>query len=187
MAERISAAALKKLLCQDDESETYHYSQEDVAALEGLCPDDWPTAGQSFINWDLSSEGRKHTIDPPCPWLLQSAEYAGDETASLVTGRTVFSDVETQLHPLFRRATNTIWEELDCFKLARAILHIAHRQPLSPVFLCLHEEGGIFPGGGTHRYEVLKRMRVQELYFLAYTEDQAALDRLLPVQWKVKP
>ena len=57
--------ALSSLFKGDSKEELYRISDDEIDALEGLCPDRWPTAGQTEINWDLSVPGRKHTIDLP--------------------------------------------------------------------------------------------------------------------------
>lgn len=119
--------------------------------------DRWPTAGQTEINWDLSVPGRKHTIDLPGTWVLQPADCEQIDLSSLVLGKASFADFEPLINSFFRLTDSSLWTRLEPRKLGMAILHIAKGWPISPVLLSLHEDGGFHFGGGSHRYQVLKR------------------------------
>lgn len=161
----------------------FRLSHDEIDSVAGLPPDEWPTAGQAEINWDLSVERRGFTIDLPDSRVLQPTSRADVTVESMVLGKVLFSNFAPLLHPLFRRTVSSLWNDLDSFKLGRVILHIAKGWPISPVHLCVHEEGGFFLGGGNHRYEVLKRSGSPYFYFLAEPGDVVKIETLLSVQW----
>lgn len=94
--------ALSSLFKGDSKEELYRISDDEIDALEGLCPDRWPTAGQTEINWDLSVPGRKHTIDLPGTWVLQPADCEQIDLSSLVLGKASFADFEPLINSFFR-------------------------------------------------------------------------------------
>ncbi|MCB5310529.1 hypothetical protein [Yersinia massiliensis] len=177
------AIARRSLSGEEYPEELFHISRDVIDALEGLSPDNWPTTGQAKINWDLTVKGREFTVDLPDPKALQPVDCTDVEIDSLVLGKVLFSDFDPLLHPRFRRANSRLWAELDPFKLGRSILHIAKGWPVSPVWLCMHEYGGFHFGGGTHRYEVLKRTGVPHLYVLAEPGYVPEINTLLKVEW----
>lgn len=177
------ARALSSLFDNECLEQLFRIPVHEIDALEGLSPDKWPTAGQPKINWDLSVQGREFTMDLACSRLLQPADCADVDIGAMALGKVKCSDLDLLLHPRFRRAGSGLWDELDPFKLGRAILHIAKGWPISPVHLCVHEDGGFFFGGGTHRYEVLKRTGTSYLYFLAEPVDVIKIETRLSVQW----
>lgn len=163
--------------------ELFHISRDEIDAMVGLFPDKWPTTGKTEINWDLSVQGRKHTVALPDPRVLQPADCAHVDVGSMVLGKASFADFDPLLHPRFRLPDSMLWTELEPLNLGRAILHIAKGWPVSPVWLCMHEDGGFHFGGGTHRYQVLKRSGSPHFYFLAEPDDVPAMNSLLTVQW----
>jgi hypothetical protein len=165
------ARALSSLFEDEYPEQLFRIPVNEIDALEGLSPEKWPTAGQPKINWDLSVQGREFTMVPPCSLILQPADCADVDIEGMVLGKIKFSDFDPLLHPRFRRTGSGLWDDLDPSKLGRAILHIAKGWPISPVHLCIHEEGGFYFGGGTHRYEVLKRTGTSYMYFLAEPVD----------------
>lgn len=175
--------ALSSLFKGDSKEELYRISDDEIDALEGLCPDRWPTAGQTEINWDLSVPGRKHTIDLPGTWVLQPADCEQIDLSSLVLGKASFADFEPLINSFFRLTDSSLWTRLEPRKLGMAILHIAKGWPISPVLLSLHEDGGFHFGGGSHRYQVLKRSGSPHFYFLAEPDDVPAINKQLTVQW----
>ena len=177
------AEALSLMFKGDPQEELFRISDDEIDALEGLCPDSWPTAGQTEINWDLSVQGRKHTIDLPDLRVLLPADCVQVDIACMVLGKASFADFDPLLHPYFRLTDSSLWGELTNPKLGRAILHIAKGWPISPVLLCVHEYGGFHFGDGTHRYQVLKRSGSPHFYFLAELEDVPAINTLLTVHW----
>ncbi|MHC0466958.1 hypothetical protein [Kosakonia cowanii] len=177
------AEALRSLFEDDYPEKLFRISDAEIDGLEGQSPDKWPTAGQTEINWDLSVQGRKYTIDLLHPGVLQPADCAHVDVGSMVLGKASFADFDPLLHPRFRLPDSRLWAELAPQKLGRAILHIAKGWPVSPVWLCRHEYGGFHFGGGTHRYQVLKRSGTPYFYFLAEADDIPALNTLLTVQW----
>ncbi|MFJ5338792.1 hypothetical protein ACIPSD_06715 [Pectobacterium sp. CHL-2024] len=172
--------AVERWLTGQEDTLPYRYTDAELSALIGLPPETWPTAALAAINWDLTVAGQCHTIDPPEPRVLQPIE---SEPQILVLGKTTFAECEPLLLPAFRREADQLWTELDNRKLARAITHIGLGRPLSPVHLCAYEYGGLFLGGGNHRYEVVKYSGIAEFYFLADQEDVAAIDSQLRVVW----
>lgn len=172
--------AIELWLEGQQDTRPYQYSEAELQPIMGLPPERWPTAGITDINWDLSVQGHRYTIDPPEPMVLQPIE---SPPLVLILGKATVADCDPQLLPAFRRARSELWSVLDNLKLARAIAHIAHGRPLSPLYLCPFEQGGLFLGGGNHRYEVLKYAGVSSFYFLADREDMAAIDSQLPVNW----
>ncbi|MCM5774745.1 hypothetical protein M4C69_23880 [Klebsiella pneumoniae] len=177
------AEALSLLFKSDPQEALFRISDDEIGALEGLCPDRWPTAGQTEIIWDLSVSGRRHTIDLPSPGVLQPADYERIDLSSLVLGKVSFADFDPLLYPCFRLADSSLWVELTNPKLGKAILHIAKGWPISPVLLSVHEYGGFHFGGGTHRYQVLKRSGTTHFYFLAMPGDVSTINKQLTVQW----
>lgn len=175
--------ALSSLFEDEYPEQLFRIPVNEINALEGLPPDKWPTAGQPKINWDLSVQGREFTMDRPCSRVLQPAGCADVDIGAMALGKVKFSDFDLLLHPRFCRKGSGLWDELDPFKLGRAILHIAKGWPISPVYLCVHEDGGFFFGGGTHRYEVLKRTGISYMYFLAEPVDVINIETRLSVQW----
>ncbi|MGK6708125.1 hypothetical protein ACKU3K_028115 [Klebsiella pneumoniae] len=154
--------ALSSLFKGDSKEELYRISDDEIDALEGVVSrrQRWLTAGleDPEINWDLSVPGRKHTIDLPGTWVLQPADCEQIDLSSLVLGKASFADFEPLINSFFRLTDSSLWTRLEPRKLGMAILHIAKGWPISPVLLSLHEDGGFhFPGGGSHRYQVLKR------------------------------
>ncbi|EOU1315939.1 hypothetical protein ACNSVY_004151 [Klebsiella quasipneumoniae] len=177
------AKALSLLFKGDLQEALFRISDDEIYALEGLCPDSWPTAGQTEINWDLSVPGRRHAIDLPGPRALQPADGEQIDLSSLVLGKASFADFDPLLHPCFRLTDSSLWVELTNPKLGKAILHIAKGWPVSPVLLSVHEYGGFHFGEGTHRYEVLKRSGTPHFYFLAMPDDVSAINKQLTVPW----
>lgn len=177
------ARALNSLFEDEYPEQLFRIPVIEIDALEGLSPEKWPTAGQPEINWDLSVQGREFTMDLPCSLILQPADCADVAIEAMVLGKVKFSDFDPLLHPRFRRTDSGLWDDLDPFKLGRAILHITKGWPISPVHLCIHEEGGFYFGGGTHRYEVLKRTGTSYMYFLAEPVDVISIEMCLSVQW----
>lgn len=177
------AEALSLMFKGDPQEELFRISDDEIDALEGLCPDSWPTAGQTEINWDLSVPGRRHTVDLPSPGVLQPADCEQIDLSSLVLGKASFADFDPLLHPCFRLTDSSLWGELTNPKLGKAIFHIAKGWPISPVLLSVHEYGGFHFGGGTHRYQVLKRSGTTHFYFLAMPGDVSAINKQLTVQW----
>ncbi|POE02686.1 hypothetical protein [Pectobacterium odoriferum] len=176
--------AIECWLAAEQDTSPYRYTDAELSALIGLPPETWPTAALVAINWDLTVAGQCHTIDPPEPRVLQPIEC---EPQILVLGKTTFAECDPLMLPEFRREADQLWTELDSRKLARAIAHIGHGWPLSPVHLGAHEFGGLFLGGGNHRYEVVKYAGIPEFYFLADEEDVAAIDIQLRVVWLTPP
>ncbi|HFS8383588.1 MULTISPECIES: hypothetical protein [Klebsiella pneumoniae complex] len=177
------AEALSSLFKGDSPEELFLISADEIDALEGLPPDKWPTIGQTEINWDLSVPGRKWTIAPSAPWLLQPADSEQVDIASMVLGKASFADFDPLINSFFRLTDSSLWTRLEPRKLGMAILHIAKGWPISPVLLSLHEDGGFHFGGGSHRYQVLKRSGSPHFYFLAEPDDVPAINKQLPVQW----
>ncbi|MEB8160717.1 hypothetical protein [Citrobacter braakii] len=175
--------ALSSLFEDEYPEHRFRIPVHEIDALEGLPPDKWPTAGQPKINWDLSVQGREFTMDLPCSLVLQPADCADADIGAMVLGKVKFSDFDPLLHPHFCMTDSDLWDGLDPFKLGRAVLHIAKGWPVSPVHLCVHEDGGFFFGGGTHRYEVLKRTGTSYMYFLAKPVDVINIETRLSVQW----
>ncbi|UXY13540.1 hypothetical protein N7922_25225 (plasmid) [Kosakonia sp. ML.JS2a] len=182
-AHEMWAIAWRSLYGEKHPEELFRISRDEIDAMEGLSPDKWPTAGMTEINWDLSVQGRKYTVDLPAPGVLQPADCAHVDVGSMVLGKASFSEFDPLLHPRFRLTDSMLWTELAPPNLGRAILHIAKGWPISPVWLCLHEEDGFHFGGGIHRYQVLKRSGSPHFYFLAEPDDVPAMNTLLTVQW----
>ena len=132
------AEALSLMFKGDPQEELFRISDDEIDALEGLCPDRWPTAGQTEINWDLSVPGRKHTIDLPGTWVLQPADCEQIDLSSLVLGKASFADFDPLINSFFRLTDSSLWVELTNPKLGKAILHIAKGWPVSPVLLSVH-------------------------------------------------
>lgn len=177
------ANALSSLFEDEYPEKLFRIPDDEIDALEGQPPDKWPMAGQTEINWDLSVPGRKSTVDLTDPRVLEPAESVYFDVRSMVLGKAYFADFDPLIHPRFRLTDSRLWAELDPPKLGRAILHIAKGWPISPVWLCMHEYGGFHFGGGTHRYQVLKRSGSPHFYFLAEPDDVPAINTLLTVQW----
>lgn len=177
------AEALSSFFQDEYPEKWFRISDDEIDALEGLSPDKWPTAGLTEINWDLSVPARRHTIDLPDPRGLQPADCEQIDISSLVLGKASFADFDPLLHPYFRLTDSSLWVELINPKLGKAILHIAKGWPISPVLLSVHEYGGFHFGGGTHRYQVLKRSGIPHFYFLAMPDDVSAINKQLTVQW----
>ena len=114
---------------------------------------------------------------------LQPADCEQIELSSLVLGKASFADFDPLFHPCFRLTDSCLWVELTNPKLGKAILHIAKGWPVSPVLLSVHEYGGFYFGGGTHRYQVLKRSGTPHFYFLSMPDDVTAINKQLTVQW----
>ncbi|ELY5787850.1 hypothetical protein SNN57_003995 [Cronobacter sakazakii] len=176
-------AALNALFTDGRDEARFFLSDAETETVSFLHPDEWPSTGQTDINWDLSLQGREYTFSPPDNRILQPTNSEYFRPDSMVLGRALFSDLEPLLHPLFRHTPDTVWEVLDTWKLARAVLHIAKGWPVSPGHLCMHEAGGFFWGEGHHRYEVLKRSGNPCFYFLAVPDEVACIDSLLAVEW----
>jgi len=176
----LAGSSLTGEKCQE---ELFRISRDDIDAMEGLSPDKWPTTGKTEINWDLSVQGRKYTVDLPDPGVLQPADCAHVDVGSMVLGKASFADFDPLLHNRFRLTDSMLWTELEPLNLGRVILHIAKGWPISPVWLCIHEYGGFHFGGGTHCYQVLKRSASPHFYFLAEPDNVPAMNRLLTVQW----
>ncbi|MFJ5375231.1 hypothetical protein ACIPTP_22150 [Pectobacterium versatile] len=180
MSDIMFRQAVERWLTGQEDTLPYRYTDAELSPLIGLSPDKWPTAGLAAIHWDLTVAGQYHTIDPPEPLLLQPIE---SEPQILVLGKTTFAECDPLLLDAFRRKPDQLWTELDHRKLARAIAHIGLGRPLSPVHLCTYEYGGLFLGGGNHRYEVVKYAGIPEFYFLADEDDVADIDSQLRVLW----
>lgn len=167
----------------NEDSSAYLYPEHELQALTGLPPDRWPVSGQKVINWDLSEGGRKHTIGFRDSRILQPGDETDYDTSRMVVGRASFCDTEPLLNTRFRWDLSWLWGVLDDQKLAKVILHISKGWPLSPVYLCLHEEGFLFLGEGNHRYQVVKSTGIPDFYFLADQKNTGTIDTLLPVEW----
>ncbi|EKY3225783.1 hypothetical protein RBA45_004057 [Cronobacter dublinensis] len=176
------AAALNVLFTDDQEEIRFLLSDAETETVCFLHPDEWPSTGQTQINWDLSVQGREHTFSAPDKRILQPTDCEHFRPDVLVLGRALFSDLEPLLHPDFRHSSDTVWN-LDIRKLSRAIIHIAKGWPVSPGHLCIHEAGGFFWGEGNHRYEVLKRSGSPCFYFLALPDDVVSIESRLAVEW----
>lgn len=118
------AEALSSLFKDEYREKLFRISDDEIDALEGLSPDKWPTAGQTEINWDLSVQGRKHTIALPDLRVLLPADCVQVDIASMVTGKASFADFDPLLHPYFRLTDSSLWGTYQP-ETRRAILHIA--------------------------------------------------------------
>ncbi|EOC3062505.1 hypothetical protein ACVS9S_003242 [Cronobacter dublinensis] len=183
LSSTVWAEALNSLFNDDHEQNRFFLSDAETEAVSFLHPEKWPSTGQTYINWDLSVQGRDYTFSPPDNRILQPTDSEHFRPDAMVLGRALFSDLEPLLHPLFRHTADTVWEVLDTWKLSRAVLHIAKGWPVSPGHLCMHEAGGFFWGEGNHRYEVLKRSGSPCFYFLALPDDVVSIGYFLAVEW----
>ncbi|HBS5981829.1 TPA: hypothetical protein MAL29_005362, partial [Klebsiella variicola] len=107
------AEALSSFFKGDSPEELFRISTDEIDDMEGLPPDKWPTTGQTEINWDLSVPGRKWTIAPSAPWLLQPADREQVDIASMVLGKASFADFDPLINSFFRLTDSSLWTRLE--------------------------------------------------------------------------
>jgi len=142
-----------------------------------LPPDQWPDLQ---FNWDLSFEGRCHTLDGTTPETFQSHYQLGFRL-----GWVAIANFDAKLCHFSRRdGIEELWSLGTASKLAHLIAYLAHGFPISPPLVKPLPSGELILQGGHHRYAAAKAKELDPIPIYVEPANVASVERIVSVRWQ---
>ncbi len=153
--------------------------------FEQLPPEAWPDL---HPNWDLSIDGRRHTLDGPsirpgqCSETVQLARKTSEGEWCL--GWVEGVALRDQLISSLRIEKHELWTKLSAPKLSRVIAHIAQGGALSPPLVGIAPSGDwLTLCGGRHRFTALCAIGHSRIPIYCGPADLDKVEARVSIEW----
>lgn len=137
---------------------------------------EWPLIK---LNWDLSRESQRHSLDGESP--KNFAEYY---PAGFLLGFITLQDFDQNLCRHSRRDEGELWQVGSKGKLARLIVYLSEGRPISPPLVKPLENGEVIFNGGHHRYAIAKEIGEDVIPIHVQPEYQERINEIFHVRWE---
>jgi hypothetical protein len=137
----------------------------------------WPAIK---VNWDLSREGQRHSLDGESQKGFEKCYPLG-----FVVGFITLKEFDRKLCHYSRRNEGELWEVGSKEKLARLIVYLSEGRAISPPLVKPLENGEVTFNGGHHRYAIAKEIGETIIPIHVEPEYQSRIDKVLSVRWEI--
>tara|TARA_R110001583_G_scaffold195354_1_gene372137 strand:- start:273 stop:788 length:516 start_codon:yes stop_codon:yes gene_type:complete len=133
----------------------------------------WPKID---INWDLSDEGMRFTLDG-----INAIQFRNSYPDGLLIRWVKLNELNDALCPYNKRTLTETWEVGFKDKLARVIAWAADGQPLTPIFISLNRALGnkLKLEGGNHRYAMINAKNLASIPVLFNESEKTEIKKLI--------